>query len=474
MKRTSLVAPLILILIGGLFLLNNLRPELPLLELAGRYWPFLLIGWGVLRLAEILAWAAQSRPMPARGISGGEWALVVLICLIGSGLFFARRVSADWPQGRITMRGIEVFGEAYDFPLEAHKPVGKSPRLVVENLRGNARIVGGDGEEVKVTGRKTIRALQQSDADKVHEMTPLEIVVQGDQVIVRTNQERASGERRVSIDLEIAVPRAASVACRGRYGDFDVSEIAGNVEVDSDNAGVRVQNIGGGLRVELRRSDIVRAIGVKGSVDLKGRGQDVELENIGGAVTVNASYSGELQFRNLAKSLRFESSQTDLSIERLPGQLRIGRGDIHGSQLVGPVRLTARSKDVQFSDFTQTLEISLERGDIDLRPGRLPLAKTDVKTRSGDIELALPDAARFDLRASTNRGEVRNDFGAPLKEESEGRGASLRGLVGQGPTLTATTDRGVVTVRKSTAADMVPPEAPEPPKPPKPLQVERQ
>lgn len=39
MKRASLIAPLILILIGGVFLLNNVRPDLSVWRLIASYWP---------------------------------------------------------------------------------------------------------------------------------------------------------------------------------------------------------------------------------------------------------------------------------------------------------------------------------------------------------------------------------------------------------------------------------------------------
>ena len=68
MRRHSLVGPLLLILIGALFLLRNIRPEWATFELIARYWPFLLIAWGVLRLVEILYWRISSKPLPARGL----------------------------------------------------------------------------------------------------------------------------------------------------------------------------------------------------------------------------------------------------------------------------------------------------------------------------------------------------------------------------------------------------------------------
>ena len=69
MRRASLVAPLLLIGIGLLFLARNVFPEMQLLDYLAKYWPLLLVVWGGLRLLEILFWAATGRPLPAHGIS---------------------------------------------------------------------------------------------------------------------------------------------------------------------------------------------------------------------------------------------------------------------------------------------------------------------------------------------------------------------------------------------------------------------
>ena len=45
MRRGSVIGPLILIGLGVLFLFRNLWPDIPLVELISRFWPFLLIAW---------------------------------------------------------------------------------------------------------------------------------------------------------------------------------------------------------------------------------------------------------------------------------------------------------------------------------------------------------------------------------------------------------------------------------------------
>jgi DUF4097 and DUF4098 domain-containing protein YvlB len=372
-------------------------------------------------------------------------------------------------------------GESYDYQLAAaEKPCGKNCRVVIESFRGNARIVGGEGTTVKASGRKTIRSMQQSTAEQANNETPLELIVQGDQILVRTNQDRINDRLRISDDLEITVPANASIEGHGRLGDFDVKDVQGNVEINSDNAGVRIDNIGGNVRVDLQKSDIVRATNVKGSADLKGRGHDLDLENITGHVNINGTYVGQVQLRNLAQPVRYEDSNVTLNFEKLPGQVHMGLGEFTGENIVGPIRLSARSRDVHISEFTQSLDLTLDRGDIELRPGNI-VPKMDVHTRSGDLDLALPPGAKFDLKASTDRGEIHNDYGPPLTVEEGGHGATISGSVGNGPQVRLQTGRGSVTVRKANADDVKPappPEAPgapaKPPKPGAPLKVERQ
>lgn len=472
MRRASVVGPIILIGIGVLFLARNLYPELPLMDFLARNWPFILIGWGVLRLVEILFWAMNRKPLPVNGVSGGEWVLVVFLCLIGSGAFAARH--SNWfPNGRIRIGGLEVFGESFDYALkEQQKAAPKNAKLIIESFRGNARITGVDGDQVKVSGRKSIRALQQNEANSADQATPMELVVNGDQVIVRTNQDRVSNNpSRISEDLEITVPKGVSIDATGRYGDFDISDIAGSIEITSDNAGVRIQNAGGNVRVDTRKSDIVRAVGVKGSVELKGGGQDIELQDVAGQVTVTGRYSGTVQFRNLAKPVRYEAVNSQFAAEGVPGQVRLSLSDLNASNIVGPVRINAKSKDVQIADFTQGLEVTVDRGDIEVRPGKSALAKIDIKTRSGDIDVSLPDKAKLQVSATTDRGEITNDFSPTLDARTEGHGATLRGATGDGPKVTLSTSRGSITVRKaSDVAAEAPPVPPAPPKPAAPPQ----
>jgi len=456
--RRSLVGPCLLILIGGWFLFATLRPELPLLDMAARYWPVLLIVWGALRLFEILIWALRRNQAAQYGIGAGEWVLIVFVCLIGSGLYTANRLRPWEHFGFLAPDCANLFGHSYHYTVSAQtKPAPAGAHVVIENLRGTLHLAGSGTDQVSAVGKKSIRAMRSSDADKAEQQSPLEITAQGNQVVVRTNQDRVTGDARVTTDLDVTVPRTASVEVRGRNGEIFLTDLDGNLDISSDEADVHVRNAGGNVQLDLRKSDTVEVSGVKGSFGIaSGHGGDLDLENIGGETTVAGSYSGDLNFSDCAKPVKIQAAQADLRVEAVPGQLHLNLGDLTGTNLTGPVRFsTSRSRDVRLDRFTGSLDLSLDGGDVKLRPATLPVAGIVVHDRSGEIALELPEAAKFDLKASTNRGELNNEFGPALRTEyanSSHAGGTILGGAGQGPQIVLNTDRGEITIGKDTGS----------------------
>jgi hypothetical protein len=165
-----------------------------------------------------------------------------------------------------------------------------------------------------------------------------------------------------------------------------------------------------------------------------------------------------MEFHNLSKPVHFQGPQTEFYAASIPGQVRMPLNDFNATQLNGPSRLKTRFRDVEISEFTGPIEVSTDRGDIVLRPDSASLAKIDAHAGFGNITLALPPAAKFDINASTGMGQITNDFGGPLTPERNGRTASsLHGSNG-GPMVTLHADRGNITLRRAGANE--PPLAP--------------
>jgi DUF4097 and DUF4098 domain-containing protein YvlB len=452
-RRHSIIAPMILILIGGVFLIRNFFPEIHVGDLIASYWPYVLILWGAIRLGEIVVWAMQNKPLPRNGVTGGEWVLVVFLCIFGTAFHAAHHRDFWFANSRAFRSFWTSWGQRFDFPVSpVEKPCGPAPRIVIDNQNGYAIVTGADVRTVKVTAHKSIRAFRKEDADRASNNTPIEVTAANNDVNIRTNQDRITEDMEMATDLDVTVPTGATIIARGSHGDVTVTNVTGSVDVKSDSAAVHLQSIGGDVRVDLGDSQSIRASAIKGAVELKGYGRDLQLQDVSGTVTVNGTYTGEVDFRHIEKPLHYIGSTTiTFNVEQIPGEINYRPGQLMGENIVGPIHLEARSTSVRLIGFTRQLEAKLTgaAGDLDLLPGGATLPSMEVRTETGNIDLKLPSAARFDLKVMTERGRAENGYGPPLRVEDDGRIATITGGQG-GPQLRLTTERGQVSVRKST------------------------
>ncbi len=445
MRQRSITAPLILVGIGVLFLINNLWRDVAIWSLFADYWPILLIILGVLGLVEVLFHASRNTAPPPRPLSGGGffWIFVLIMFAIWGSNRGGIHI------GRINSSGVNILGSDYDYDVNASSPAQGITRVVLENLKGNLSLKGEDVTDVKLSGHKSIRAFNKGDADRADQQSTIKLDRQGDLLIVRAEEPHDSRMLSVSTDLDLVVPKGVSVETRGRTGDLSVEDIDGGVEISGGRGDVRLNRIGKDVKVESSRSGLVRATDVKGGVDLQGRGSEVQIENVKGEVKVNGEFSGTLEFRALAKSLHFTSNRSDMRIEQIPGSVVLDLGELKMENVIGPVRFQTGSRDVQITDATNSIELTLDRGDITLAQTKSPLPKMEVRTRNGDITIGLPEKAGFDMDAKTGQGEASNDFGNPLEQKSDGRGATIKGKSGAGPQIILNTERGSLTVKKN-------------------------
>ena len=98
MSRTrsagSIFWGLILIAAGSIFLAKNLGYDVPIWTGAARYWPVLLIVWGLIKLVDYARWKSAGATGPL--FSAGEVVLLILVILSGTALTAAANISPDF------------------------------------------------------------------------------------------------------------------------------------------------------------------------------------------------------------------------------------------------------------------------------------------------------------------------------------------------------------------------------------------
>ena len=110
------------------------------------------------------------------------------------------------------------------------------------------------------------------------------------------------------------------------------------------------------------------------------------------------------------------------------------------------------SRDIRMEQFTQSLELETQRGDVELHPAHMPLPSIEARTgfrphRTGSAG----EGRNSSWTPPPSAGDAVNDFGPPIEKSTDGRTATLKGKVGDGPMLHITSTRGTMSVRKEGA-----------------------
>jgi len=456
MRVPSISGPIILIAVGIISLLlitGRLDADL-FWSMMERWWPMLLIGLGLIALAE---WAIDLRREnpPARRFGGYIW-LIVLLVILGTG-------GAGWHHWWGPLRAqfgddnddfFNAFGQPQhdlDQPvLDAKIPA--NAQVEIQNPRGDVSISAGDDANIGVRAHQVAFTSSDANAKKIFDSQQAHVTVSGNAVLVRVD-----GNSSGRTNLTITVPKTASVNVNTGHGGLTVAGLAGNVDAEIQHGDMEVTAIHGHVHAHLSNNGDFSAHDIQGDVTVEGNGGDVTISDIHGKVDMQGDFTGDTHLEHADQSVHFHSSRTDLEVARLPGDLSLDGDSLHATQVVGPVRVVcSRSKDIEMSQVSGDTHI--EDRDARVELGMAGAYPVDVKDEKGDVEVSLPPNINESVDARTHNGDIVSDF--PL-EISGDENKTATGNIGKGgPRLTLYTEHADLRLRKGDEASSAPPAPP--------------
>jgi DUF4097 and DUF4098 domain-containing protein YvlB len=451
----------VLIAIGTVFLLGTMG-VLDWHNLGhwfAHYWPVLLIVAGVIKLIEY----QQAQRQGTRPSGLGAGGIFLMIAIIVVGLIATQASHLNWGQLKdqidINDEDFPVFGSkySYDDQLAQAFPAGAS--LHVTNMRGAVNISATEDDQIRVVVHKRINAETQAEADKWNTGTKPQITSSGSVVTLNANNQGA-GDHWVAADLDISIPRKAAVVVSTHYGDVGIIGREGDLDITNQKGDVTTTDVTGKVSLKLDHSS-ARISQVSSDVSIEGHSNDVSIEDVKGAVHLDGEFMESVKLAKISQPVTFKSSRTDMDFSRLDGDLDLDSGDLQASDVVGPLRLNTRSKDIRLTGVSGDVRLQDENGSIELRMNKL--GSMQVDNRKGDIQIYVPDKAGFQVDARARNGEVETDF-EQLKIDNTNDQAIATGTVGGGgPRMIVNNEHGTIEIRKTSSLG----EAPEPPPAPK-------
>lgn len=245
-------------------------------------------------------------------------------------------------------------------------------------MSGNISVRGWDKNEVRARSNEAVQIefRRKDGSNETAPATKLEVVI-----LDKTNAQKGRRECPALTDVELDLPRGATVHVQTRDGDISISEIA--------SAYAGTQN--GDISIE----------GVTRAVEVGSIGGSIEIKDSSGRVSVG-SVGGNVEATNLRPAESFDAFEV-MSVS----------GDITLDRVM----------------HTQ-LNVKTVNGNVNMTGPLATSGRYGFNTFSGDVTLTLPPESSFRLSAKVSQGgEVITDFPLTLVTEAATPAAPARAPV---------------------------------------------
>jgi DUF4097 and DUF4098 domain-containing protein YvlB len=470
LRRSSILGPMVLITVGIVFLLvqTGHLQGYRLWEWYGRFWPFLLVGAGVVMLLE---WAYDqhvqsdsTQPQYRRRVGGGVFAVLVILAFTGvvlsgartdghSRLFNGLSINQDnWD---------EFMGDKHESDQTLAQAFPAGAALVVNNPRGDVTISGtSDDNQIHVSAHKQVYTRSDSDADaKAQRLSP-NLNVSGSNVTL--NVPAIEGARA---DLTITLPATAVTTVNANRGDVKITAIKAPVTITANHGDVELSAITGDITTRINNSGSnLSAHSVTGSLTVEGRSHDTTISDVNGPLTLRGEFFGDAHFERIRGPLKFHTSRTDFQLARLDGQIDISSSAaLSTSEAVGPLTLTTHSRNITLDRVAGDVSVTNRNGSVDVTSAP-PLSNVTVENRNGSVSVTVPEQSNFAYQFDATNGDIESDFPQVKSNSEDSRKNTVNGTIGKGgPLLRVTTSQGDVSLKKASIMPL-PPMPPMPPK----------
>jgi len=292
----------------------------------------------------------------------------------------------------------------------------------------------------------------------------VEIAKNGDAFEVRPKGYELS-DSRISMDLEVAVPKKSPLTVRTEQGDVTISGISADVGVTNMRGNVDVRETTGDVNVEMRKGN-TQIADTHGDVKVSGKGGELEVNDVSGSLTVDGDFYGPVRADKVLKGVRMVSAKTDLTLSALTGHLEAGSGNLDIVDAPGNLALRTRDSEINVENPGGKVNIENRNASISVRFASTPKEDVQITNSSSEIVLTVPGGASFEITADCRNCDIDSEFPGLNSSKANSGDSHLSGKngSGKGPKITLKTSYGSISLRRISIE--LPPRPPSPPRSP--------
>lgn len=297
--------------------------------------------------------------------------------------------------GSLTLTGQEVTKEFHE-----EYSAGANTTLQISNKYGDVIIDSWDQNQVVIDVKVTVELSSRERAEKLIEYINVEFSQEGDVISAKTvidDRFNFSGwggsSKRFSIDYSVKMPVKASLDLSNRYGNSDLDELQGHVNMDIKYGNLTVGTLGRGNEKPLNRISIAYG---KGSIEEAGW------------LDMMLRYVGDTEI-NKAQALLLDSKYSKLSVGSISSVVGECKYDNMNIEEINNLVLENGYTEVKIGTLNKKLEYNGAYGSFSIEYIPAGFESLEVDTKYMGVNLGIDESANYKLDAHVSYGGLKYD-----------------------------------------------------------------
>jgi hypothetical protein len=307
--------------------------------------------------------------------------------------------------------------------------------IEIVNYFGNVEVRPSDSDRVILDAKKTVRAVNQDEANRLERDFTFSITNDGSKYRITSSKDNGTGRRvgrqGFKSSLSIQLPKRFAVHLDNRNGRVSIQDLTGNEEITNRYGDIEIRNITGKLKLE-NRNGSVNVEDVSDSVSINNGYSSTTAKNIGGDLRIEAK-NGSVDVSGVKGNATITNAYAPINVENVQGELTInGRNNSIDVQHVdGDINADSSYENVTIRDPRSGVRVNSRNGELTVSFEKPPQKDVVISSRYGAVTVDLPSTSIFKIDARTQYGQIDSEFEG-LTHNNSSREKSLTGEVGHG------------------------------------------
>ena len=257
----------------------------------------------------------------------------------------------------------------FEQPFSETLPVQEETDIDISHSHGHISVKGWDKEEVKLEGKKIVRAADRETARMYAEQMKVEITSNEHGTTVRTIRPEPEESWRIrdrTINYELYAPHRFNVTLQSAHGRVLAGHFSGSLDINGEHGPLQVEDMGENTSIQHAHGH-VEVSRIAGDASVRKTHGNLKLKEVGGKLKLDHEH-GHVEVSRIVGDASVRKIHGNLKLKEADGKLKLDHehGHVDLTTIGKCVDLTKRHGNINIDGTNDALQIDHDHGHLQL------------------------------------------------------------------------------------------------------------